>query len=204
VHELSLRLAYFGGVFIFTVMKWPLFLLFMASLFPSFALGVEDAYPRTAPGDMEVKSLPAARLMVAESAQAYFSANNNLFGKLFRYISKNSIPMTAPVEARLQPGVMVFYMDTASAKRVDLLPGSEVKLQDVPVRQVASIGIRGSYSEENFREAEEKLRAWVKQRTELEVTGEAYGVYWNSPFVPFLLKQSEVHLPVREKPKAVK
>jgi hypothetical protein len=101
-------------------MKWPLFLLFMASLFPSFALGVEDAYPRTAPGDMEVKSLPAARLMVAESAQAYFSANNNLFGKLFRYISKNSIPMTAPVEARLQPGVMVFYMDTASAKRVDL------------------------------------------------------------------------------------
>ena len=123
------------------VMKWPLFLLFMASLFPSFAQGVEDAYPRTAPGDLEVKSLPAARLMVAESPQAYFSANNNLFGKLFRYISKNSIPMTAPVEARLQPGVMVFYMDAGSAKRVDLLPGNEVKLQDVPVRAVAAIGM---------------------------------------------------------------
>jgi hypothetical protein len=185
-------------------MKWPLFLLFMASLFPSFAQGVEDAYPRTAPGDLEVKSLPAARLMVAESAQTYFSANNNLFGKLFRYISNNKIPMTAPVEARVQPGVMVFYMDAGSAKRVDLLPGNEVKLQDVPVRSVAAIGIRGSYSEENFREAEQKLRAWVAQRTELEVTGEASGVYWNSPFVPFFLKQSEVHLPVREKPKAGK
>lgn len=185
-------------------MKWPLFLLFMASLFSSSAQGAEDAYPRTAPGDLEVKSLPAARLMVAESSQAYFSANNNLFGKLFRYISKNNIPMTAPVEARLQPGVMVFYMDTGSAKRVDLLPGNEVKLQDVPVRAVAAIGIRGSYSEENFREAEEKLRAWVKLRAELEVTGEAYGVYWDSPFVPFFLKQSEVHLPVREKSKAVK
>jgi hypothetical protein len=186
------------------VMKWPLFLFFMASLFPSFAQGVEDAYPRTAPGELEVKSLPAARLMVAESPQAYFSANNNLFGKLFRYISKNNIPMTAPVEARLQPGVMVFYMDAGSAKRVDLLPGNEVKLEDVPVRQVAAIGIRGSYSQENFREAEEKLRAWVKARPGLEVTGEAYGVYWNSPFVPFFLKQSEVHLPVRELPKPAK
>lgn len=185
-------------------MKWPLFLILMASLFPSFVQGVEDAYPRTSPGEMEVKSLPAARLMLAESSQGYFSANNNLFGKLFRYISKNKIPMTAPVEARLQPGVMVFYMDAGSAKRIDLLPGNEVQLQDVPVRSVAAIGIRGSYSQENFREAEEKLRAWVKERPELEVTGEAYGVYWNSPFVPFFLKQSEVHLPVREKPKSVK
>jgi hypothetical protein len=176
----------------------------MASLFSSSAQGAADAYPRTAPGDLEVKSLPAARLMLAESPQTYFSANNNLFGKLFRYISKNNIPMTAPVEARLQPGVMVFYMDAGSAKRVDLLPGNEVKLQDVPVRSVAAIGIRGSYNEENFREAEEKLRAWVKQRPEYEVAGEAYAVYWNSPFVPFFLKQSEVHLPVREKSKAVK
>ena len=61
-------------------MKLPLFLLFMASLFSSSAPCAEDAYPRTAPGDLEVKSLPAARLMVAESPQAYFSANNNLFG----------------------------------------------------------------------------------------------------------------------------
>ena len=185
-------------------MKWSLFVFIMASLFPSFAQGVEDAYRRTAPGEMEVKSLPAARLMLAESPQGYFSSNNNLFGKLFRYISKNNIPMTAPVEARLQPGVMVFYMDAGSAKRVDLLPGNEVKLEDVPVRQVAAIGIRGSYSQENFREAEEKLRAWVKARPGLEVTGEAYGVYWNSPFVPFFLKQSEVHLPVRELPKPAK
>lgn len=142
--------------------------------------------------------------MVAESSQAYFSANNRLFGRLFRYISNNKIPMTAPVEARLQPGAMVFYMDPASTKRLDLLSGDEVRLEDVPVRRVAAVGIRGSYSEENFREAEQKLRAWVAQRPELEVQGEAYGVYWNSPFVPFFLKHSEVHLPVRDKVKAIK
>jgi len=185
-------------------MRQALLLLLIAMTFPSFAQGVEEAYPRTAPGALEVKALPAARLMLAESPQGYFSANNNLFGKLFRFISRNHIPMTAPVEARVQPGVMVFYMDAASAKRLDVLPAADVQLQDVPPRQVAAIGIRGSYSEANFREAEAKLRAWVAQRADLEVTGEAYGVYWNSPFVPFFLKHSEVHLPIREKAKAGK
>jgi hypothetical protein len=176
----------------------------MAAFLPAFAQGVEDAYPRTAPGVLEVKALPSARLMLAETPQAYFTANNRLFGKLFRFINQNKIPMTAPVEARLQPGVMVFYMDAGSAKRIDVVPSAEVQLQDVPVRQVAAIGIRGSYSEENFRDAEAKLRAWVAQRKDLAVTGEAYGVYWNSPFVPFFLKQSEVHLPVRAAVQAAK
>lgn len=185
-------------------MRWSLCLFLMATLFPSFASGVEEAYPRTAPGELELKTLPAARLMVTESTQAYFSANNRLFGRLFRYISDNKIPMTAPVEARLQPGAMVFYMDPASTKRVDLLPAGEVRLEDVPARRVAAIGIRGSYSQENFRDAEQRLRAWVAQQPALEVAGEAYGVYWNSPFVPFFLKHSEVHLPLRDKAKSVK
>lgn len=185
-------------------MKPALLLFLMAALFSAKSFGVEDAYPRTAAGEMELKTLPAARMMLAESPRGYFSANNNLFGKLFRYISSHDIPMTAPVEARIEPGVMVFYMDAGSAKRTDLAPAADVKLEAVAARQVAAIGIRGSYSEENFRTAEQKLRAWVGQRADLEVTGEAYGVYWNSPFVPGFLKQSEVHLPVRVKPQPAK
>lgn len=185
-------------------MKWPVLCTFMAALLPSITQGADDAYPRTDPDVMEVKTLPAARLMLAESSKGYFSANNQLFGKLFRYISANKIPMTAPVEARQQPGVMVFYMDPASAQRVDVVPGAEVKIEDVPVRQVAAIGLRGSYTEENYGEAKTKLEAWLGQHPELQVTGEAYGVYWNSPFVPFFLKKSEVHIPVIVKPKAVK
>ena len=185
-------------------MKGTLLLTFMAALLPSITQGADDAYPRTDPGEMAVKTLPAARLMLAESSQGYFSANNQLFGKLFRYISANKIPMTAPVEARQQPGVMVFYMDSASAQRVDVVPGAEVKIADVPVRQVAAIGIRGAYSEENYGEAKTKLEAWVAQHPEFQATGEAYGVYWNSPFVPFFLKKSEVHIPVLVKPPAAK
>ena len=80
---------------------------------------VSEAYPRTAFGDRELKTLPAARWMRTESSKDYFSADNGLFMQLFRYIDSNKIPMTAPVEAGIRPGTMVFYLDEASAKRAD-------------------------------------------------------------------------------------
>ena len=180
-------------------MKAPLFLLLMSSILPTLARGTDEAYPRTSPGVCEVKSLPAARLMLTESAEGYFSKNNQMFGKLFSYIRTNDLPMTAPVEARMQPGVMVFYMDSASAVRPDLRPNAEVKLQDVPARLVAAIGIRGSYSEENYTEALATLKDWLQKQKDFEANGEPYAVYWNSPFVPFFFKQSEVHIPIRKK-----
>mgnify|MGYP003890317445 FL=1 len=157
---------------------------------------VSEAYPRTSPGDLELKTLPAARWMRTESANDYFAADNGLFMKLFRYIDSNKIPMTAPVEAGIKPGTMVFYMDDASARRADLAETAQVKLSSVPERRVAAIGIRGSYSRENYEEALTELKAWLAKRTDVKSSGEPYAVYWNSPFVPFFLKQSEVHIPV--------
>jgi effector-binding domain-containing protein len=157
---------------------------------------VSEAYPRTAPGDLELKTLPAARWMRTESSTDYFAADNGLFMKLFRYIDSNKIPMTAPVEAGIKPGTMVFYMDDASAKRADLAETAQVKLSSVSERRVAAIGIRGSYSRENYEEALTELKAWLAKRTDVKAAGEPYAVYWNSPFVPFFLKQSEVHIPV--------
>ena len=157
---------------------------------------VAEAYPRTSPGDLELKTLPAARWMRTESANDYFAADNGLFMKLFRYIDSNKIPMTAPVEAGIKPGTMVFYMDDASAKRADLAETPQVKLSSVSERRVAAIGIRGSYSRENYEEALTELKAWLAKRTDVKAAGEPYAVYWNSPFVPFFFKQSEVHIPV--------
>lgn len=168
----------------------------MCALIPSFLRGAEDAYPRTEPGICETKRLPAARLMVAASAGGYFGSDNRLFGKLFRFIQSNDIPMTAPVEARIQPATMVFYCDAESAKREDLKASSEVSLQSVPERTVAAIGIRGSYTSESYEANLARLREWLKARPDLKVTGEPYAVYWNSPFVPGFLKRSEVHIPV--------
>ena len=165
---------------------------------------VSEAYPRTSPGDLELKTLPAARLMRSESAKDYFASDNGLFMKLFRYIDANKIPMTAPVEAGITPGTMVLYLDEASAKRADLAETPLVKLAAVPERRVAAIGIRGSYSRENYEEALAALRAWLALRADVEAAGAPYAVYWNSPFVPFFFKHSEVHLPVRAKAPAGK
>ena len=32
----------------------------------------------------------------------------------------------------------------------------------------------------------------------IEAAGEAYGVYWNAPYVPFFMKRFEVHVPVKK------
>lgn len=178
------------------LMKMFLWVALALAAASSRLAAVSEAYPRTAPGDLELKTLPAARWMRTESANDYFAADNGLFMKLFRYIDANKIPMTAPVEAGIRPGTMVFYMDEASAKRADLAETAQVKLSSVPERRVAAIGIRGSYSRENYEEALAELKAWLAKRTDVKASGEPYAVYWNSPFVPFFLKQSEVHIPV--------
>ena len=181
-------------------MKITHFLIIMTSIIPTFARATEgEAYARTAPGQIEIKELPAARLMISKSEQPYFSANNKLFGKLFNYIRDKEIPMTTPVEAKINPGVMIFYMDSASSVRTDLKTEAEVELINAEARTVIAIGIRGSYSKENYEEGLARLRDWLKTQSQVEVIGEPYVVYWNSPFVPFFLKQSEVHLPVKLK-----
>lgn len=172
-------------------------LLFLATLLPAMLPAVELAYPKTDPGVCEVKDLPASRVMVARSESGYFAANNRMFGKLFRYIQSNRIPMTAPVEARVEPGVMIFHCDAASAVREDLRPTAEVALEQVPARSVAAIGIRGSYTERAYRENLARLRAWLAAQPGVAEAGEPYAVYWDSPFVPGFLKRSEVHIPVR-------
>ncbi len=180
-------------------MKMFLWLALAIVAAPGRLSAVSEAYPRTSPGVLEFKTLPAARWMRTESSKDYFSSDNGLFMRLFRYIDSNKIPMTAPVEAGVISGTMVFYMDEASAKRADLAETPQVKLSSAPERRVAAIGIRGSYSRKNYEEALVELRAWLAKRTDVKAFGEPYAVYWNSPFVPFFLKQSEVHLPVAPK-----
>jgi effector-binding domain-containing protein len=171
--------------------------LVLAMAFISTSLQAEEAYPPTPVGAVELKTLPPARIIVTESGESYFSQNNRLFGRLFRYIDANSIPMTTPVEARIEPGSMIFHLDSKSARRDDLQETEVVKIQDYPERLVAAIGIRGSYSAENYNRNLEKLRIWIAEQPQLQLAGEPYAVYWNGPFVPGPFKRSEVHYPVR-------
>jgi DNA gyrase inhibitor GyrI len=160
----------------------------------------EAAYPKTPNGTIEIKTIPAAKLMVTESAGGYFDRNNDMFMRLFRYISANDISMTVPVEAQVENAQMKFYVGSADSSK-NLPEQGEVKVVNLPERTVVSIGIRGSYTKEKFEKNREKLAAWLRENPRDQPAGAAYAVYWDAPFVPWFLKHAEVHIPVTEKKK---
>jgi hypothetical protein len=86
-------------------------------------------------------------------------------------------------------------------RRTDELPStSGVTVFDRPARLVVSVGIRGSYSEQNFTAGVAKLRAWLREHPEWRTKSEPYVVFWNGPFVPGFLKKSEVHIEIEAVP----
>ena len=160
----------------------------------------EAAYPKTSNGTIEIKTIPAAKLMVTESAGGYFDRNNDMFMRLFRYISANDVSMTVPVEAQVENAQMKFYVGSADSAK-NLPEQGEVKVVNLPERTVVSIGIRGSYTKEKFEKNREKLAAWLRENPRYQPAGAAYAVYWDAPFVPWFLKHSEVHIPVTQQKK---
>ena len=103
--------------------------------------------------------------------------------------------MTTPVEAEIKPVVMYFYIGAVAAKR-QLAKTDAVDVVELPERTVLSVGLRGTYSGENFAKGEALLRAWLAKQAGYRATGPARAIYWNGPFTPGLLKRSEVHLPL--------
>ena len=156
----------------------------------------EQAFPRTGPGEFEVKVLPAGRLLEAKGEGNYFDQSNSLFGPLFRYIKEHDISMTTPVEAKINPGTMYFWVAQGQVDKATEDDG-EVRVIDVEERMVAAMGERGGYSQANFEKAKAQLLGWVRSEGDLEVLGEPYAVYWNGPFTPWFMKNFEVHVEVR-------
>jgi DNA gyrase inhibitor GyrI len=183
-------------------MKKPAAILFIMFLGVYFMAensdAYEAAYPKTPNGQIEIKKIPASRLMVTESPGSYFDSNNELFSRLFRYISSNDVAMTVPVEAEINNARMKFYVGSPDSGK-DLRDRGEVKVVSVPERSVAAIGIRGSYSKDKFEENRAKLESWLQANARYASAGDAYAVYWDAPFKPWFLKHSEVHIPVAKK-----
>lgn len=163
-------------------------------------MGYEAMHEKTPVGEIKVLQLPARIALEASSGKSYFEENNGLFRSLFRYISKHDLSMTTPVEADIKPGKMRFFVGNADAKksRPDTHAVTVKNLQPI---LVVAIGMRGSYSEENFEKNRGKLQNWVKLNSKYKPSGTpAYGVYWDGPFIPWFLKRSEVHLPITPLP----
>ncbi|MFQ3226323.1 MAG: effector-binding domain-containing protein [Lentimonas sp.] len=155
----------------------------------------ERAFEKTPVGSIEIKTLPAARLLAAHGEGNYFQENNGLFRPLFQYIQDNDIAMTIPVEAEIEPGIMYFYLGT-DYKETELENTDRVQIVTLPERTVLSLGVRGSYSPANFEEAKAELLSWLAQQDEWIASGSARAIYWNGPFTIGFLKRAEVHIPV--------
>ena len=180
-------------------MKIPLKITLL-SIVASSLNAYEAMYQKTKVGTIEIKAISERIALETSTRGSYFRGNNGLFRKLFRYISDEEVEMTVPVEAEVNPGKMRFFVGKMDRKK-NLSSKEGVKVVSMPRLTVVSIGIRGSYSEERFRKNEKKLLEWLKKQKMYEQVGSTYAVYWNGPFVPGIFKRSEVHVPIRKKPK---
>lgn len=172
----------------------------LATIFAAVAAtasGYQQMYDRTSPGTIEVKKIPELKSLQATGTGEYFKTDDSVFMKLFRYIDANNVTMTVPVESDVKSNRMRFFIGDDDKTRTLTNTETVVTLTQ-PERQVASIGIRGSYTQEHYDEGLKKLQTWLDDhRTEWAVTGEPCAVFWNSPFVPGFIKKSEIHIPVR-------
>ncbi|MDA7756503.1 heme-binding protein [Opitutales bacterium] len=153
-------------------------------------------HEKTPVGKIMILDLPARTALEASTEKSYFSENNGLFRKLFKYINNNDISMTTPVEADIKPGKMRFFVGSDDQVK-QISSSKDVTVRKLSPSKVVAIGIRGSYSEKRFVENKSKLTSWIKNNKQYEPSGEAYGVYWDGPFIPGFFKRSEIHLPVK-------
>jgi effector-binding domain-containing protein len=172
------------------------FTLLLALLATALTLSATEAFPPTPAGTTELKTLPAGGLLKSAGRGNYFDGADNLFGPLFRYISKHDIAMTTPVEARIDDAAMFFWV--AAGERSKVAGNADrVEVVEVPERRVASAGARGGYNRANFEKVRATLLTWLAAQPTVEAAGEPYAVYWNAPYVPPFMKRFEVHVPVR-------
>ena len=165
-------------------------------LFTLNVMGFEAMHEKTPVGEIKILQLPARTALEANAGQSYFSENNGLFRTLFRYISKHDLSMTTPVEAEIEPGKMRFFVGGKDANKSR--PNTDtVEVKELEPMQVLAIGIRGSYDEENFRENRDHLVRWIREQADYEAARDPYAVYWDGPYIPWFLKRSEIHLPIR-------
>lgn len=182
-------------------MKRATTILLVTLLSGVFSMGCqayEKAYDKTPSNKIEIKNIPPSKTLVTQKEGYYFKHSNGLFMRLFNYIKNNDVAMTTPVEARMDNASMLFYVGSNDEQKA-LNDQKEVEVVLAPERTVASLGMKGSYSENNFKKAEKRLMEWLDGQTEYVAKGEAYGVFWNGPFMPGFLKHFEVHIPVEKK-----
>ena len=159
-------------------------------------MAYETMFEQTPVGEIKIIELPERIALEAKTSGPYFQSDNGLFRKLFRYISKNDVAMTTPVETDINPGKMRFFVG-AKDKVKNIASTQDVEVRKIAPQKVVAIGGQGSYSMKRFMDNKQKLIQWLDKEKKYEVAGDAYAVYWDGPFGRGFFKRSEVHIPIK-------
>lgn len=163
----------------------------------------------TADGKIEIKQYPAYRSATVQVEGDLGSASSKGFSPLFRHISDNDISMTAPVEAQYPVATLqanaTSQGDTAVSflyRSLDVVPKEieqDVQVEDTPPMMVVSFGVRGGYDYDIYTEGIKKLQGWLAAHPEYSVAGPPRRFFYDGPFIPDVLKRSDIQIPVQRK-----
>lgn len=162
-----------------------------------------EGWPALTPiGEVEVKAYPEYRAATVTERDLSGEGMRPLFRELFRHISENDIPMTAPVDmgyagdgqggARMTSMAFMYEGPEQGALGAD----GAVSVEQLAARTWASVGMRGSYSDRNFLRGLEILDAWLADHPEWRASGDPRFLGYNGPFVPVFWRYGEVQVPV--------
>lgn len=144
-----------------------------------------EGWPAPGPFNQVVKKkYPAYRAAFSKEG-----SQNGSFMKLFRHIQRNEIPMTAPVEMKMDEGEnkamkmeqMAFLYQSPEVGKTGA-DGAEVEVRDVPALEALSYAWNGNRDDKATRKAREALDAELAKQN---LRAESYRLLgYNSPFVP--------------------
>ena len=161
-----------------------------------------EGWPDITPvGEVRVRDYPEYRAAFVADADIEGDGMNPMFMTLFRHIKDNDIAMTAPVEMTYddadQPAIatMAFlYRSTALGATGTQGP---VRVEDLPPKTYASVGVRGGYTARNYEKGLAILNDFLATSDEWTPDGPPRYLGYNGPFVPRFARYAEVQAPVR-------
>jgi hypothetical protein len=163
----------------------------------------------------EIRDYPPMLAAEVTTAGSRDEAARAGFRALFRYISGRdrdgeAIAMTAPVTQSREPIAMTapvtqsggdgswtvrFIMPASYTRETLPAPGGDVRIVEIPARQVAALRFSGSWDTTDLVAREAELRAWMTAQG-LPADEAATYAFYDDPFTPGFLRRNEVLIPL--------
>lgn len=76
---------------------------------------------------------------------------------------------------------------------------SQIEVKDIPAMTVVSLGLKGAYSYESYQDGLKRLTQWLNNHPEYERVGNPRRFFYDGPYVPDVLKRSEIQIPIHKR-----